>query len=398
MSDPKRATLDEHQLAAARLWAAHRFPYLASALFAAPAVAAHGIGTVAVDESWRLYIDPEVVAHWSVEEFGGVLVHHASHLLRDHAARAQTIGVGTEQASDWLAAADTEINDDLAQEHVQQPGEPVLPATLGCENGRLAEEYFTHVRRTGSDAGDDNCCGSGADGVPKPWERNGRPGVGLHARQLLRRQVATEVLAHCREAGTVPAGLVRWAEELLQPRVDWRRVLAAELRRGVADVAGSVDYSYRRPSRRAGAVGDVVLPSLRRPVPHVAVVCDTSGSMTEQLLAGVLAEVEGLLRTVGVRREAVRILACDAAAHTAQRVSSARQVQLVGGGGTNMGAGIDAAANLRPRPRVIVVLTDGYTPWPAGPPPGIRVVVGLLGPSAPAAPLWARSVRVDDEP
>ena len=54
-------------------------------------------------------------------------------------------------------------------------------------------------------------------------------------------------------------------------------------------------------------------------------------------------------------------------------------------------------AALRPRPAVTVVLTDGYTPWPAAPPKGMRVVVGLLGLRAPDAPLWARAVRVEAE-
>ncbi len=60
-----------------------------------------------------------------------------------------------------------------------------------------------------------------------------------------------------------------------------------------------------------------------------------------------------------------------------------------------MGAGIRAAAALRPRPAVTVVLTDGYTPWPAEAPKGMRVVVGLIGTHATEAPAWARSVRVE---
>jgi predicted metal-dependent peptidase len=103
--------------------------------------------------------------------------------------------------------------------------------------------------------------------------------------------------------------------------------------------------------------------------------------------------VEGLLRAVGVARK-LRVLACDTAVGPARRVTSARQVELVGGGGTDMGAGIEAAAALRPRPAITVVLTDGYTPWPDGPPRGMRVVIGLLGDDAPGAPGWARAVRV----
>jgi predicted metal-dependent peptidase len=213
---------------------------------------------------------------------------------------------------------------------------------------------------------------------------------------LLRRQVAQDVIAYGKLAGNVPAGLLRWAQETLSPKVNWRALLAAELRRAVAEVAGAVDYSYRRPSRRSAVSGPVVLPALRRPVPEVAVVCDTSGSMSEALLAAALAEVEGLLRALGLARQ-VRVLACDTAVAPAQRVTSARQVQLVGGGGTDMGAGIAAAVALRPRPAVTVVLTDGYTPWPAAAPKGTRVVVGLLGPGAPAAPSWARAVRVEED-
>src|SRR6202035_2838987 len=104
----------------------------------------------------------------------------------------------------------------------------------------------------------------------------------------------------------------------------------------------------------------------------------TSGSMTADLLAAALAEVEGLLRAVGLARQ-VRVIACDAAAGPARRVSSARQVELVGGGGTDMGAGIEAAELLRPRPAITVVLTDGYTPWPAQPPQGTRVLIAPLG-------------------
>jgi hypothetical protein len=37
-------TLDRHHLAAARLWAANRFPYLATALFAANVIERPGLG------------------------------------------------------------------------------------------------------------------------------------------------------------------------------------------------------------------------------------------------------------------------------------------------------------------------------------------------------------------
>jgi len=399
-------------LAAARLWAATRFPYLATGVFGAQVIPEAGSGTVSVDESWRMRADPELTAAWTAAQLGSVLIHHVCHLLRTHGERAQGVGVRPDEARLWVRAADAEINDDLVPAGLDLPGRPVLPRDLRAEDGLLAEQYFDGLRRarqaesgreggerigsvpseSGETAGSWLDCGSGADGMPRPGQDAG--GLPSWQADLLRRQVAQDVMAHAKQPGTVPAGLLRWAREVLAPKVNWRALLAAELRRAVAEVSGAVDYSYRRPSRRSAVTGPVVLPALRRPVPEVAVVCDTSGSMTDDLLAMVLAEVEGLLRALGLARQ-VRVLACDTAVAPAQRVNSARQVQLVGGGGTNMGAGIDAAAALRPRPAVTVVLTDGYTPWPAGPPKGMRVVVGLLGDRAPDAPPWARAVRVE---
>jgi predicted metal-dependent peptidase len=396
-------------LAAARLWATDRFPYLATGLFGAEVVAAPGSGTVSVDESWRMRADPELTAGWTAAQLGSVLVHHVCHLLRTHGERAQAAGVSSHDAPRWIQAADAEINDDLVPAGLDLPGRPVLPADLGAPDGLLAEQYFeasttdrSAQKKKNDDAAQENRvaagdwldCGSGADGVPRPGD--GPPARPAWQADLLRRQVAQDVIAHSKQAGNVPGGLLRWAEEILSPKVNWRKVLAAELRRAVAEVSGAVDYSYRRPSRRAAVAGNVVLPALRRPVPDVAVVCDTSGSMTEDLLAAALAEVEGLMRALGMARQ-VRVLACDYAAGPAQRVNSARQVQLVGGGGTDMGTGIAAAVALRPRPAITVVLTDGYTPWPPAAPKGTRVVIGLLGAGAPDAPAWARAVRVDPD-
>src|SRR5579875_1983585 len=381
-------------LAAARLWAAARFPYLASGVFGAQVVTAPRSGAVTVDERWRLHADPDLVATWTAAQLGSVLVHHVCHLLRAHGERARAAGIRPEEARAWVRAADAEINDDLVPAGLELPGDPVLPHHLGAAPGALAEQYF-QAARTADPGGTD--CGSGADGLPRgtegPGGAEGAAGLPGWQADLLRRLVAQDCIRHGKEAGTVPGGLLRWAGEVLAPTVNWRTLLAAELRRAVADTAGAADYSYRRPSRRAAAAGAVVLPALRRPVPEVAVVCDTSGSMTEELLAVALAEVEGLLRSLGLGRQ-VRVLACDTAAAPAQRVAAARQVELVGGGGTDMGAGLAAAAALRPRPAVTVVLTDGFTPWPQTPPKGMRVVAGLLGEGARDAPGWSRAVRI----
>jgi hypothetical protein len=269
-----------------------------------------------------------------------------------------------------------------------------LPADLESDPGRLAEGYW----EDGADGPRRWDCGSGADGCDRPGD--GSRQIGRQQGDLLRLGVAAEIQrAEAQLPGTVPGGWLRWAETVLPSRVDWRRVLAAEIRSAVGVVSGMVDYSYRRPSRRS--VHNVIMPTLQRPVPEVAVVLDTSGSMHDGLLARALAEVEGVLKRAGLRNGQVRVLAVDTEVQALKRVSRASQVELAGGGGTDMGRGISAAAELKPRPQIVIVLTDGFTPWPAQAPRGVKVVVGLLaqGPMAMqhwAPPDWARTVVIDE--
>ncbi|MFC8981024.1 VWA-like domain-containing protein [Streptomyces sp. NPDC057411] len=213
--------------------------------------------------------------------------------------------------------------------------------------------------------------------------------------ETLRRQTAQAVRAHQRSRGSVPAGWRRWAEEILEATVDWRKALTGAVREAAAWAGCAVDYTYRRPSRRTAALGGrVVLPTLRRPLPRVATVVDTSGSVGGDDLAAALAEISGVLREVGIGGNRVAVLACDADVHAVARVTAVDQVELAGGGGTDMTVGIRAALAAPERPQIVVVLTDGYTPWPPEP-VSCRPIAALIGPEAPVPPSWVETVRID---
>ena len=436
------AELRQHW-AAGRLFAARQAPYLATALLALEPLVVEGddaagdLSAFPTDQAWHVYLDPAVLERTEVAEVGFWLVHQVSHLLRRHAERcpgADAGGSGHAGGSGaaggaanrrWNLAADAEINDDLSAGDLAVPTDALRPKHLGCPDGWLAEQYYDALDAfdgndlgTGGPAGDGRAgaaaaapasrgderqgsgrgehgrdCGSGCDGAGREWDC-GRAGLGAVAQKLVRRETAERIREHSRQRGTTPAGWRRWAEEELEPADSWQRLLAAAVRRGVAEVAGRVDFTYRRPSRRASALPGVVLPSLRQYLPEVAVVLDTSGSMSDTMLGQALAEVGGVLKGLGVGRRRLRVLCCDASAYEAQRVLDAAEVRLLGGGGTDMGAGLAAATALRPRPDLVIVLTDGHTPWPAAAPPGVRVVCGLLD-AAGTVPDWARSVLVD---
>lgn len=416
----------------ARLWAAARAPYLARALFAlqpvlveahldedtGEPVADPALRAFPTDTRWRVHLDPGTALATPVAEIGWWMLHHIGHLVRHHAARAPAppegpsapAAGGREAARPWNRAADAEVNDDLESMGLTTPAGVVSPRGLGLPPGRLAEEYLSLIevldaahRRGGRPLADPIDCGGAVDGIDDAPPGAGGPAPGLDdtERDLLELAVAREIETRSIRRATVPGGWRRWADRRLRPAVDWRAELGALLRRGVRRAAGRVDFTYARPSRRTAGDG-IVMPAMVGPDPDVALVVDTSGSITPAILTGFLTEItEILARAAGPRRR-LRVICCDRRAHGVQTVRRAEDIELVGGGGTDQREGVSAALALRPRPDLILVLTDGQTPWPDRRPP-VPVVIGLVEPGpglraqAPP-PAWARTIPLPAGP
>ena len=276
---------------------------------------------------------------------------------------------------------------------MQLPDGVVTPAALGLADGGIEEVYYaalsqqtaSHMKLDGADVGG---CGSGAGDPPASWELPAddpsAPAVGPADASMTRRRVAQAVREHAanRSRGHLPAGWQRWADQTLAgPTIPWRRVLASAVRRAIAHAAGCHDYAYSRPGRRC--IPRIVTPALRRPLVTVAAVVDTSGSMGQSELDAAMAEVKGVITAAGIGTQRLMVLACDAAVGATSRVRRVEDVQLVGGGGTDMRVGIATAEASRPHPDVVVVFTDGYTPWPDRP-TRARLVVAIIGAQARA--------------
>ncbi|MFI7321316.1 VWA-like domain-containing protein [Streptomyces venezuelae] len=387
--------LDRDKLFAARLHAARARPYLSTALFALHTVVSRQVPTMAVDRHWRCYVSPGFVDRTPVEELAGVWVHEVSHLLRDHHGRSDRVAGerGLDGPGERLRmniAADCEINDDVFGEGLVRPEGAVGPSMLGLPEGELMEDYLRQFRlgpSTQSMSWLD--CGSGADGLERPWEigPDGADGLSEQERDAVRFRVAQGITAR---PGSAPKGWRRWAEEASHPPQPWRELLGAAVRSAASGPGAGEDYTYGRPARRSAGVPGVVLPSLRRRPPRVCVVIDTSGSVSDAELGSALLEVTAISRAVGGRRDLVTVLPCDAAAPSVHSLCRAEGIPLVGGGGTDLRAGFARALRARPAPDVVVVLTDGQTPWPSTR-PACRTVVGLF-----PRPGRARSWDEDD--
>lgn len=406
--------LDRDKLFSARLHAARVRPYLATALFALHVVESRSVPTMAVDRHWRCYVSPAFVARTPVEELAGVWVHEVSHLLRDHHTRSDRVArerglTGPGERLRMNIAADCEINDDVYGDGLARPEGAVDPASLMLRDGELMEDYLRQFRlgpRMQDLAWLD--CGSGADGLERAWDLgpDGAHGLSSQERDAVRFRVAQGITGR---PGSAPDSWQRWAEEAFHPPQPWRELLGAAVRSAASGPGAGEDYTYGRLSRRSASVPGAVLPSLRRRPPHVCVVIDTSASVSDTELGSALLEVAAISRAVGGRPDLVSVVSCDAAAGGVHRVCRAEGIPLVGGGGTDLREGFATALRARPRPDVVVALTDGQTPWPSTRPP-CRTVVGLFprfprsrgrshdkdGPEyAPdTPPAWARVVEI----
>ncbi|MHA2642929.1 MAG: vWA domain-containing protein [bacterium JZ-2024 1] len=431
----------QEKLSIARYRLCSRYPYYATAAQAMTPVVTEAVPTAAVDKYWRAYVNPKFLLSISEEELVGVLMHELQHLLREHSARAEEVSADPTR---WNIAADAEINDDLRGARLLLPSGAVYPEDIASAPGRLAEEYYWSIpvgglgaskdgpgardnapaqqgaKRAGSagragssqasspsaDAsapGDSGAgdplpdCGSGAHGQPRPWEApdpstpEAPPGVTKAEAASIRRRTAEEI---CRAAdlgrGSVPGWARRWADEIIRPsKTSWRRLLSIAVRGALR--TGTTDYSYRRPSRRQSAWKDIILPGMVSRTPEVGVIVDTSASVSDIQLSEAVAEVCGIVRAAGAR---VDVYGADAEVTVHVRAAHARDVAraLVGGGGTNMSVAIQQVE--KNKHDVIVVVTDGDTPWPKEK-PKTPVIVALLPGCIHRAPEWAKEVRIE---
>lgn len=369
---------------AARIIAQSKWPYLASILFSLKLVETDKIQTLSVDEGWRMYFNPSFVLEHDAEPLATMVLHEAMHCVLQHGPRFTAITQPQVLHPNWNIAGDLGINGAL--DEARMPWGAFVPVRFVqmMETGISAEMsteqiYFRMLAylKENPDKGTwVQDCGSVSGGPPREYELPRLDGDNSAIKQdqqdVLRDQVAQAVLDHAiKFPGTVPGALARWADELLHPKVNWRKELAGSFRASLANISGRRDYLYTRPSRRQSAMRqgntELILPAMRKPAPPaVAVIVDTSGSISQKEITEFLSEIDGIARANGVAH-GLYVIPCDAAVGPIQKLKSRGSIEnlsMPGGGGTDMGVGIQAASTLKPIPRILIILTDGFTPWP----------------------------------
>lgn len=419
-------------LTRAKIKAKGWMPYLSHILSSMRTHIEPSIPTMAVDQDCRLYVNEQWIQTLSVTELAYVLLHEVLHVVLSHPKRRKaTLPDATdEQCFWWNVAADLCIQQMLAKHHrAHEPKEGIkiegtVPRTNvpflkvpGLKPGMNTEAYYGLLwdymskqppqqqpqpqQGAGGEGGkqgkqpalDPNDAGSGSDGKKREYERPSRL-----ADQALAEAKLAEVerrLEECesKSPGSTPGELRQAIKARLHPQPDPFDQLRGVVARSVASPLGADEQTYRRLYRRQPA-NVARLRGIVRMAPECSVIVDTSGSMS----SGDIRDKAITAVSQGLRKvQRPRVVCFDTRVQDARRLSSMRDFQWCGNGGTDMATACEQE-DREQRPDAIVLITDGETDWPSQP-TRARLIVALC--SDPGryftVPSWAKVVRCYEE-
>lgn len=413
------------RLALARAVVLQKAPYLMHLIYGfmpQPVLNNPIINTLAVTKNMVLFFNPVWVIAQKETRLAAGLVHEANHILRATIDRGGFIP----DRELFNKAADIPINTDLKKAGWDMDPNWLFPETYGFPEGLTSEQYYALMEK--------KCSGGGGKGKsapgqsPKGKEEQERPGVGQgscggcagnpsphedaldesagggrsEAEQQLFVEQTCEAIRSTTDAkmrGTLPAWMKELADAMrAPPKVPWQRKIAALVRKTTGQItSGGDDFSLSRPSKRS-LVRGVLRPGMIECQPNICFILDTSGSMhIETQVRDALQEICGCMRSVGV--DSAYVIQADAAvAETKKRrFTEILKMPIIGRGGTHFSPAIKKATKLRPRPDLVVYLTDGDGFAPKLPPAGMAFIWCLVPSYCSRRPArWGEVVVIQD--
>lgn len=406
-----------------RLRARKFLPYITRYVMSLIPISTPGLPCgIAVDRHGRLYYDPKVLNTDRLDIVAAKVLMESTHLILKHYRRAEKV-LGTnptlEQVVTWNVAADLAVWMMLdpvkfKDSRGQNQDFPFPPGTLRpkdfgiaeCDN-LTVEEIYRKLEGSGKIKIKTIKCpegGSAADGQKKPWEKDA-PGGGKgqdkdedgkklpaalsqFEQDQLNRGVAREIEGQ-KGKGNIPGGWKRFADEILEPQTDPLSKLRAVVKYAVNSVTGFGNHTYRKLNRRQPPAA-FRLPAHYQPKPNVLAVIDTSGSMSNDDLAMALGVVATILKN---HAKSLRVITGDTQKQACCKVFHARNVELAGGGGTDMSQ-LLLEATADERCDVVVCISDGITNWPTEPLQQRLVICLTQAQSQWPTPDWAEVVEL----
>jgi len=262
--------------------------------------------TMATDGK-HLFFNRDFTMALSGENIQFVICHEILHCAFEHFTR-----LNGRNHDYWNMATDYAINWMLKRDGVGEVPGPIPEIKLGApgsDNGLLLDEKYKDMtaeqiydkllqekakKRNSLDShiyvsenGNGNGDGSG-DKVTVPTLS---PAEAKEVRDTMREALIEAVKGqNSRNAGSIPGEIARMVRELLEPKLNWRDLLANTIQSQVKS-----DLSFIRPSRKSD-FDEYILPGrIPEETIKVAVSIDVSGSISDKQVKDFLSEIKGIM-------------------------------------------------------------------------------------------------------
>ena len=358
--------------------------------------------TFAVDEACdtaatsgkKIYFGPEFLENLSDSEIDFVMMHEILHVALQHCFR------GTALDHDLFnVACDVVVNSnilksngmDLSTITLEKYGEAMHLAPDGSEGyEHTAEEVYDMLL---SQKPHDKNAMAGLDGVPRKGTKGAKGSKGSqgskskpssmwddHSRweeldeddrlsdewvqRTIRAAEAISIRDPSNQRGSLPLFAVRLLGQLRNPQTDWRTILDDFIQEEI------VDYSFTPPDRRFEDSG-FFLPDFNdkdEEVRDILFMIDTSGSMSDDMVTAAFSEIKGAIDQYDGKLMGW-LGFFDAGVVEPKPFESVENLKVIhpkGGGGTDFLVIFKYVQKfMQDRlPVSIIILTDGYAPFP----------------------------------
>lgn len=318
----------------------------------------------------------------TLDEVKGVMVHEVLHCANKHHLRR-----GQRDPQKWNHACDYAINYILKSAGYKLPdGGLDNPAY----HNKSAEEIYNLLPDSDNGGGDNGNGKGNSKGKPIPgevrdYDPHSKDETGKSPTESEKDEASTDwdIAINNAERAARAMGkhinehIKRMIGDITDPRIPWKEVIA----RFVQEEVARNDYSWMRPNIRHMQRG-FILPSMySKTYGKVAVAIDTSGSVTHQQVADMIAEVIGILELYEdtVNEITLPVIYCDTAVRGVDNLALGDTPNPKGGGGTDFVPVFEYLHKLDEdtRPVALIYLTDGHCNSFPRQAPSIPVIWGL---------------------
>jgi predicted metal-dependent peptidase len=337
----------------------------------------------AATDGRKFYYNPAFIAQLDGKENVFLVAHELGHCIYEHFMRK-----GDRDPQLFNIAGDYIINNTLDTELVKPGGDYcrvityVKPFLNHKYDGWTTEEVYDDLKQQKDDGGspekegdlidvhiDMSGAGDGdedGDGVEAPGGLAGKPGP---LTEEEKKELANDLkdgliqAAASAGAGNVPADMKRMITDLLEPEMDWREIIRAQVESSLKS-----NFTFMRPNRKGWHM-TAILPGMDRDMQiDVALAIDTSGSISQTMLTEFVSEIAGIMDQYDQYR--IRIWQFDTGVYGYDEFTSddgrdMTEYAIRGGGGTDFMANWHYMEENEIEPDQFIVFTDGmpYSSW-----------------------------------